>query len=52
MTMIFKSHTNTVTKLTKHDNAMIALDKQSNRILQYEDFNEDPVLELNSKIDK
>ena len=48
MTMILKKHTNTLNKITKHDNAIIALDKTTNQILQYEDFNNSPSIELNS----
>jgi hypothetical protein len=50
MTMILKKHTNTLNKVTKHNNAIIALDKTTNQILQYEDFNDSAYVELNSKI--
>ena len=49
MTMILKKYTNTLNKITKHDNAIIALDKTTNQILQYEDFNDNAYVELNSK---
>ena len=50
MTMILKKYTNTLNKITKHNNAIIALDRATNQILQYEDFNDSAYVELNSKI--
>ena len=48
MTMILKKYTNSLNKITKHDNAIIALDKNTNQILQYEDFNNSTSIDLNS----
>ena len=49
MTMILKKRTNTLNKITKYDNAVVVLDKNSNQIIQYEDFNESSDIILNSK---
>ena len=47
--MILKKHTNTLNKITKYDDALIVIDKSSNQILQYQDFNDGATIELNSK---